>query len=35
LQPHSATLTDGQIGDISARIVSILEKERGAQLRTA
>ncbi|HEY5068613.1 MAG TPA: hypothetical protein VII37_02465, partial [Candidatus Acidoferrum sp.] len=35
LQPHSATLTDGQIGDISARIVSALEKELGAQLRTA
>ena len=35
LQPHSATLTDRQIGDISARIVSALEKELGAQLRTA
>jgi phenylalanyl-tRNA synthetase beta chain len=35
LQPHSATLTDGQIGDISARIVSALKKELGAQLRTA
>ena len=35
LQPHWATLTDGQIGDISARIVSALKKELGAQLRTA
>jgi phenylalanyl-tRNA synthetase beta chain len=35
LQPRSATLTDAQIGDISARIVSALEKELGAQLRTA
>ena len=35
LQPRSATLTDTQIGDISARIVSTLEKELGAQLRTA
>jgi phenylalanyl-tRNA synthetase beta chain len=35
LQPRSATLTDAQIGDISARIVSTLEKELGAQLRTA
>ena len=35
LQPRSATLTDEQIGDISARIVSTLEKELGAQLRTA
>jgi phenylalanyl-tRNA synthetase beta chain len=35
LQPRSATLTDTQIGGISARIVSALEKELGAQLRTA
>ncbi|HEX4538292.1 MAG TPA: phenylalanine--tRNA ligase subunit beta [Candidatus Acidoferrum sp.] len=35
LQPRSATLTDAQIGDISARIVVALEKELGAQLRTA
>jgi phenylalanyl-tRNA synthetase beta chain len=35
LQPRSATLTDAQIGEISARIVSTLEKELGAQLRTA
>jgi phenylalanyl-tRNA synthetase beta chain len=35
LQPRSATLTDAQIGDISARIVSVLEKQLGAQLRTA
>jgi phenylalanyl-tRNA synthetase beta chain len=35
LQPRSATLTDTQIGEISARIVSALEKELGAQLRTA
>jgi phenylalanyl-tRNA synthetase beta chain len=35
LQPRSATLTDAQIGEISGRIVSILEKELGAQLRTA
>jgi phenylalanyl-tRNA synthetase beta chain len=35
LQPRSSTLTDAQIGDISARIVSALEKELGAQLRTA
>jgi len=35
LQPRSATLTDAQIADISARIVSVLEKEWGAQLRTA
>ncbi|HTG26581.1 MAG TPA: hypothetical protein VK818_00020, partial [Methylomirabilota bacterium] len=35
LQPRSATLTDAQIGDISARIVSALEKQLGAQLRTA
>jgi phenylalanyl-tRNA synthetase beta chain len=35
LQPRSATLTDAQIGEISARIVSALEKELGAQLRTA
>jgi phenylalanyl-tRNA synthetase beta chain len=35
LQPRSATLTDTQIGDIAARIVSALEKELGAQLRTA
>ena len=34
LQPRSATLTDAQIGDISARIVATLEKELGAQLRT-
>jgi phenylalanyl-tRNA synthetase beta chain len=35
LQPRSATLTDAQISEISARIVSALEKELGAQLRTA
>jgi phenylalanyl-tRNA synthetase beta chain len=35
LQPRSATLTDAQIGEISGRIVSILEKELSAQLRTA
>jgi phenylalanyl-tRNA synthetase beta chain len=35
LQPRSATLTDAQISEMSARIVSILEKELGAQLRTA
>jgi phenylalanyl-tRNA synthetase beta chain len=35
LQPRSATLTDAQISDISTRIVATLEKELGAQLRTA
>jgi phenylalanyl-tRNA synthetase beta chain len=35
LRPRSATLTDAQINDISARIVATLEKELGAQLRTA
>jgi phenylalanyl-tRNA synthetase beta chain len=35
LQSREATLTDAQIGDISARIVSALEKDLGAQLRTA
>ncbi len=35
LQPRSATLTDAQIGEISARIIAALEKELGAQLRTA
>jgi phenylalanyl-tRNA synthetase beta chain len=35
LQPRSATLTEAQINDISARIISSLEKELGAQLRTA
>jgi phenylalanyl-tRNA synthetase beta chain len=35
LQPRSSTLTDAQIGEITARIVSALEKELGAQLRTA
>jgi phenylalanyl-tRNA synthetase beta chain len=35
LQPRAATLTDAQIGEISVRIVSALEKELGAQLRTA
>jgi phenylalanyl-tRNA synthetase beta chain len=35
LQPRSATLTDAQINDISARVVAALEKELGAQLRTA
>ena len=35
LQSREATLTDAQIGDISARIVFALEKELGAQLRTA
>jgi len=35
LQPRSATLTDAQIGDLSARIVAAVEKELGAQLRTA
>jgi phenylalanyl-tRNA synthetase beta chain len=34
LQPYSTTLTDAQIGEISARIVSALEKELGARLRT-
>jgi phenylalanyl-tRNA synthetase beta chain len=34
LQPRSATLTDAQIGEITARIVSTLEKELGVQLRT-
>jgi phenylalanyl-tRNA synthetase beta chain len=35
LQSRAATLTDAQIGGISARIVSALERELGAQLRTA
>src|SRR3984893_13194253 len=35
LQPRSATLTDPQINEISARIVAALETELGAQLRTA
>ncbi len=35
LQSREATLTDTQINDISARLVSILEKELGAQLRSA
>jgi phenylalanyl-tRNA synthetase beta chain len=35
LQPRSATLTDAQISDISGRIVLTLEKELGAQLRSA
>ena len=35
LQPRSATLTDAQIGEITARIVSTMAKELGAQLRTA
>jgi phenylalanyl-tRNA synthetase beta chain len=35
VQPRSATLTDAQINDISARIVAALEKELGAQLRSA
>ena len=35
LQNREATLTDAQIGDISARIVVALKKELGAQLRTA
>ena len=35
LQPRSATLTDAQISEMAARIISILEKELGAQLRTA
>jgi phenylalanyl-tRNA synthetase beta chain len=35
LQPRSATLTDAQINEVSARIMSTLEKELGAQLRTA
>ncbi|MDP9147275.1 MAG: phenylalanine--tRNA ligase subunit beta [Acidobacteriota bacterium] len=35
LQSREATLTDAQIGDISAHIVSALEKQLGAQLRTA
>ena len=35
LQPRSATLTDPQITEISARIVAALETELGAQLRTA
>jgi len=35
LQPRLATLTDAQISEISARIVSTLDKALGAQLRTA
>ena len=35
LQNNEATLTDAQIGDISARIVAVLQKDLGAQLRTA
>jgi phenylalanyl-tRNA synthetase beta chain len=35
LQSREATLTDAQIADISTRIVAALEKEHGAQLRTA
>ena len=35
LQSREATLTDAQINDISSRIVSTLEKQLGAQLRTA
>jgi len=35
LQSREATLTDTQINDISSRIVSVLEKQLGAQLRTA
>jgi phenylalanyl-tRNA synthetase beta chain len=35
LQSRESTLTDAQIADISARIVSALQKELGAQLRTA
>jgi phenylalanyl-tRNA synthetase beta chain len=35
LQSRSATLTDAQISEISARIVSALENELDAQLRTA
>jgi phenylalanyl-tRNA synthetase beta chain len=35
LQNSEATLTDAQIGDISARIVAALQKDLGAQLRTA
>ena len=35
LQSRTATLTDAQIAAISGRIVSALEKENGAQLRTA
>ena len=35
LQSREATLTDAQISDISARIVAALEKDLGAQLRTA
>jgi phenylalanyl-tRNA synthetase beta chain len=35
LQSREATLTDAQIGAISTRIVSALEKDPGAQLRTA
>jgi phenylalanyl-tRNA synthetase beta chain len=35
LQSREATLTDAQIAAISGRIVSALEKDHGAQLRTA
>jgi phenylalanyl-tRNA synthetase beta chain len=35
LQSREGTLTDAQISAISARIVASLEKEHGAQLRTA
>ena len=35
LQNNAATLTDAQIGEISARIVAALQKDLGAQLRTA
>ncbi|HEY8714098.1 MAG TPA: phenylalanine--tRNA ligase subunit beta [Candidatus Acidoferrum sp.] len=35
LQSREATLTDAQINEISARIVAALEKDLGAQLRTA
>jgi phenylalanyl-tRNA synthetase beta chain len=35
LQSREATLTDAQISDISGRIVSVLQKDVAAQLRTA
>ena len=34
-QSREATLTDAQITDFSARIVEILEKQLGAQLRAS
>jgi phenylalanyl-tRNA synthetase beta chain len=35
LQSRDSTLTDAQISGISSRIVAALEKDLGAQLRTA